>query len=47
MNQSENYTTELPEGYREVYSIDAKDKKTGILLNVAGLAAGGVIFALC
>ena len=45
--QKQNYETELPEGYREVYSIDAKSKKTGLLMNLAALAIGGVIFAVC
>lgn len=36
-----NFERELPEGYREVYSIDAADKKTGLILNAAAL----VIFA--
>ena len=31
------FETELPEGYREVYCIDAKDKKTGLILNGAAL----------
>lgn len=33
-----NFERELPEGYREVYSIDATDKKVGVLLTVASLA---------
>lgn len=45
--QKQNYETELPEGYREVYSIDAKSKKTGLLMNLAALAIGGAIFAVC
>lgn len=45
--QKKNYETELPEGYREVYSIDAKSKKTGLLMNLAALAIGGAIFAVC
>lgn len=32
-----HYETELPEGYRQVYEIDAKDKKTAILLNLVAL----------
>lgn len=32
------FESELPEGYREAYRIDAKNKKTGILLNVIALA---------
>lgn len=31
------FESELPEGYREAYRIDAKNKKTGILLNVIAL----------
>ena len=32
-----NFETELPEGYRQVYEIDAKNKKTAILLNAVAL----------
>ena len=32
-----NVYTELPEHYREVFHIDAKNKKTGLLLNGVGL----------
>ncbi len=31
------FETELPDGYRQVYSIDAKDQKTALLLNGGGL----------
>lgn len=31
------FESELPEGYREAYRIDAKNKKTGVLLNVIAL----------
>lgn len=37
-----HFETELPENYRKVYEIDAKDKKTALLLNGAGL----VLFVL-
>lgn len=33
-----NYETTLPEGYNEVYHINALDTKTGIILNVIALA---------
>lgn len=32
-----NFETELPAGYREVYAIDAANKKTGVLLNLAAV----------
>ena len=32
-----HFYEQLPEGYREVYSIDAGNKKAGILLNLVGL----------
>lgn len=31
------FESKLPEGYREAYRIDAKNKKTGVLLNVIAL----------
>lgn len=33
-----NYYDVLPENYKEKYAIDAKNKKTSILLNVVGIA---------
>ena len=32
-----NFETTLPEGYTEIYRIDATNKKTGLLLNLASL----------
>ena len=32
-----NHFKELPNEYKEIYSIDAKDKKTGIIMNVGCL----------
>ena len=31
------FETELPAGYTEVYAVDAKNKKTGVLLNLASV----------
>ena len=44
---SVNFERELPAGYTEVFSIDAKSKKTGILLNLAALAIGAAVFGVC
>lgn len=33
-----HYETELPEGYEEVYTVDAKDKKTAIVMNIVATA---------
>lgn len=43
-----NYELELPEGYREAYVMDAKEKKTVILMNAACLVmtAVGIVAAL-
>lgn len=38
-----NYYETLPEGYTEIYHIDAKDKKTGLVFN---LAAFGIMIAV-
>ena len=45
--KEENFERELPAGYQEVFAIDAKSKKTGILLNLAALAIGGAVFGVC
>lgn len=37
-----NFERELPAGYGEIYTIDAKSKKTGLLLN--GLALALLLF---
>ena len=37
---------ELPEGYVEIYSVDAKDKKTVIKLNIAALAISAVLLLI-
>lgn len=34
----QNYYLQLPDGYREIFHIDAKNKKTGLILNGIGLA---------
>ena len=44
-----HYETELPQGYKEAYAIDAADKKIGLALNLVGgglMAALLVLFAL-
>ena len=37
------FEKELPEGYREVFAVDAKDKKTSVILNLVGLVIGLVL----
>ncbi len=44
--EHKNYETELPAGYAAVYTIDAKNKKTGILLNAAGLVVTAIVLVL-
>lgn len=39
-----NFETALPEGYAPVFTVDAKKKKTGILLNVAALLLMAAVF---
>ena len=39
-----HYETELPESYRQVYEIDAKDGKTAVVLNVVALLIGVLVF---
>lgn len=39
------FETELPEGYREVYCIDAKDKKTGLIMNAVALVLFVIVLA--
>ena len=34
--KEQNFERELPEGYGQVYHINAKDKKIGIVLNLIG-----------
>ncbi|MBQ5991756.1 MAG: DUF3267 domain-containing protein [Clostridia bacterium] len=41
-----HFETELPEGYRSVCEINAKNKKTGVILNVVALLIGILIFLL-
>lgn len=38
-----NFEKELPAGYREIYSLDAKDSKVGIFMNLAALLISAVI----
>ena len=40
------YYKELPNGYKEAYSIDAGNKKTGLILNLLGLPIMIVIFII-
>jgi len=39
-----HFETELPEGYRRVYEIDAKNSKTGVILNVVSLLLAVLVF---
>lgn len=41
-----NYYKELPNDYKEVYSIDAGNKKTGLILNLIGLPIMVVMFII-
>lgn len=40
------YYKELPNGYKEAYSIDAGNKKTGFILNLLGLPIMIVMFII-
>lgn len=42
-----NYYKDLPDGFIENYSIDAKNKKTGIILNVVALLVSVAVFLIC
>lgn len=44
MTNQNNFTKELPENYIEVYSIDAKNVKIGIIMNFVALAITLAIF---
>ncbi|MGN0806880.1 MAG: DUF3267 domain-containing protein [Candidatus Coproplasma sp.] len=37
-----NYYKELPEGYKEVYCIDAKKTSVGVIMNIIGFAIGAI-----
>lgn len=41
-----NYETQLPAGYREAFTVDAKDGKVGLLLNLAALVIAAAILAI-
>ncbi len=41
-----NYQAVLPAGYREIYHIDAKDKRTGTVLTVASFVIMAVVCAV-
>lgn len=40
------FESELPEGYHAIYEIDAKNKKTAVLLNIAALAVAAICIYL-
>lgn len=44
MTKENNYLKELPNGYEKIYSINAKNFKTGLILNVIGAIIMLVIF---
>lgn len=51
MNKSQNYEATLPEHYRQVYRLDATDKKTGLVMNLLAFiplvpVMGGAVLAL-
>ena len=39
-----HFETELPEGYRQVFEIDAKNGRTGVVLNLVALLFGVLVF---
>ena len=41
-----SYETELPEGYSEAYTVDAKKGKTVLLMNLACLAITAAVIAI-
>ena len=44
--KKQNYENELPEGYKQVLHIDAKDAKTGIIMNVVSLLILVIVLAV-
>ena len=44
--KNKNFERELPRGYKEDFHIDARDKKTAILLSFGSFAITAVVFAL-
>ncbi len=46
MDREKNFETTLPDGYEEVFSVDAKSKKLGLLLNAAALILTVVIIVI-
>lgn len=44
--EHKDFEFEVPEGYKEVYHIDASDKKTGIRLTLGAFAIVAVVIAL-
>ena len=42
-----NYEVQLPENYKEIYSIDAKSKKTGTIFTLLSLVILVVIMGIC
>lgn len=45
--KSDNFFTELPQGYAEVYSLDAKNGKTALVMNVVGLVMALAVILPC
>lgn len=41
-----NFETQLPSGYKEALHIDAKDAKTGIIMNLVSLLILGIVMAI-
>ncbi len=41
------FESELPEGYSEVFSIDARQKKTGLILNAVSFLVQGILYLIC
>lgn len=41
-----NFETQLPEGYKEALHIDAKNAKTGIIMNLVSLIILGIVMAI-
>lgn len=44
--KNKNFEKELPEGYALAQTVDATDKKLGLLMNLAALIIGAVVFGI-
>jgi len=44
MNKSNNFVREIPDGYEQVFYLNAKNKKAGLILNLVALIGFALIF---